>query len=219
MITIHGVYRSRATRPLWLLGELGLPFTHVPVIQAYRLADPGAEGAPLNTASPEFMAINPMGEIPVLEEDGLVLTESLAITLHLARKHGGELAPRDAAEAAQTDQWMLFGATALETPGLELMFTIVRGEAETPEGAAKMAAAEAALARPLRRLEAHLQGRDWLLGDRFTVADLMVAECLRYGQTHKPLLTPFPRVADWIGRCQARPAFQAMMAARAAEPA
>jgi glutathione S-transferase len=219
MITIHGVYRSRATRPLWLLGELGLPFTHVPVIQAYRLADPGAEGAPINTASPEFLRINPQGEIPVMEEDGLVLTESLAITLHLARAHGGDLAPKDEAEAAQTDQWMLFGATALETPGLDLMFTIARGEAETPEGAAKMGAAEAALARPLSRLEAHLDGRDWLLGDRFTVADLMVAECLRYGQTHKPLLAPFPRVGAWIARCQARPAFQAMMAARTAEPA
>ncbi|MFN4171954.1 MAG: glutathione S-transferase family protein [Pseudorhodobacter sp.] len=219
MITIHGVMRSRATRPLWLLEELGLPFHHVPVIQAYRLPDPMAADAPLNTASPAFRRLNPQGTIPVMEEDGIVLTESLAITLHLARRHGGDLAPRDAIEAAQTDQWMLFGATALETPGLDLMFTLARGEADTPQGAAIIAAAVAALERPLQRLEAHLEGRDWLVGERFTVCDLMVAECLRYGQSHTPLLEGHPHVAGWIGRCQARPAFVAMMAARAAEPA
>ena len=52
MLTIYGVYRSRATRPLWLIEELGLPFKLVPVIQAYRLADSSAPGAPLNSGSP-----------------------------------------------------------------------------------------------------------------------------------------------------------------------
>ena len=219
MLKIHGVYRSRATRPLWLLEELDLPFTHVPVIQAYRLADPAATDAPAHTATPEFRRLNPQGTIPVLEEDGHILTESLAITLHIARRHGGMLAPQDETEAAETDQWMLFGATALENPGLDLMFTLARGEAETPEGTAKMAAAVTAMERPLARLEAHLEGRDWLIGGRFTVADLMLAECLRYGQSHAPLLAPFPRSSAWLARCQARPAFVAMMKRRAEEPA
>ncbi|MBL4915979.1 glutathione S-transferase family protein [Szabonella alba] len=219
MLTIHGVYRSRATRPLWLLEELGLPFTHVPVMQAYRLADPMAADAPAHTATAAFRRLNPQGTIPVMEDGGMVLTESLAITLHIARNHGGALAPKDAIEAAETDQWMLFGATALENPGLDLMFTLARGEAETPEGAARMAAAVAALERPLTRLETHLKGRDWLLGGRFTVADLMLAECLRYGQSHAPLLAPFPLSSAWLARCQARPAFVTMMKRRAEEPA
>ena len=91
MLTIYGVYRSRATRPLWLLHELGLAFTHVPVIQAYRLQDPAAADAPFNTTSPEFLKINPFAQIPVMVEDDLVLTESLAIALHIARRHGGAL--------------------------------------------------------------------------------------------------------------------------------
>ena len=86
MITLYGVYRSRASRPLWLLAELGLPFSHIPVIQAYRLkTDPNAADAPLNTATPSYLTVNPQGQIPAYIEDGLVLTESLAITLHIAR--------------------------------------------------------------------------------------------------------------------------------------
>ncbi len=61
MLKIYGVYRSRATRNLWMAGEIGLDFEHVPVIQAYRLPDPFAPDAPLNTRTPSFMAVNPMG--------------------------------------------------------------------------------------------------------------------------------------------------------------
>ncbi|RVK86549.1 glutathione S-transferase, partial [Sinorhizobium meliloti] len=89
MLTIYGVYRSRASRNYWMAGELGLPFRSVPVVQARRVADPLAADAPLNTKSPGFLAINPMGLIPAIEDDGLVLTESLANNLYLARKHGG----------------------------------------------------------------------------------------------------------------------------------
>ena len=114
MLTIYGVYRSRASRPLWLLEETGMPFTHVPVIQAYRLSGPGEAGDMLNTASPEFLKVNPHGQIPAMDDDGLVLTESLAITLHLARKHGGGLGPADAAELALMENWALVAATAVE---------------------------------------------------------------------------------------------------------
>ena len=59
MIALYGVFRSRASRPIWLLYELDLRFTHVPVIQAYRLPQASAANAPLNTASPEFVKVNP----------------------------------------------------------------------------------------------------------------------------------------------------------------
>ena len=95
MLKIYGVYKSRATRILWLVEELGVPFELVPVLQAYKLKDPTASGTRLNTRSPEFLAVNPMGSIPTIEDDGLVLNESLAQTLYVARKHGGPIAPRD----------------------------------------------------------------------------------------------------------------------------
>lgn len=219
MLTIYGVLRSRATRPLWLLEETGTAFHHVPVIQAYRLTDPAAADAPLNTQSPAFLAISPQMAIPVMVDGDLVLTESLAITLHLARRYGGALGPQDAAELALAEQWALFAGISLDPPGVEILYTYVDGLAETPEGAAKIAASAERMARPLARLETHLTAHEHIMGQRFTVADIMVAECLRYGQAHRPMMEAHPRTNEWLLRCQARPAFQAMMARRNAEPA
>jgi len=219
MITLYGVYRSRASRPLWLLGEIGLPYAHVPVIQAYRLTDPKTADAPLHTASSAFLAINPQGQIPAMVEDGLVLTESLSITLYIARRHGGAFGPADDAETALMEQWALFAATAIETPAVEILYMIADGADKTAEGQSAIAINAEKLRRPLRRLEGHLSNRDWMVGDRFTVADLNTAECLRYAQGHPTLLGEFPRVKAWLETCQARPAFAAMWAARVAEPA
>lgn len=94
MPKLYGTWRSRATRNLWFANEIGLDLTLVPVWQAYRLDDPGAPDAPLNTLSPEFLAISPAGAIPVLDDGGLILSESLAINLHLARKYGGDMGSR-----------------------------------------------------------------------------------------------------------------------------
>lgn len=211
MLTLYGVCRSRASRALWLLAETGTPFDHVPVIQAYRLADPAAADAPRNTASAEFLAVNPMGQIPALTDQGLLLTESLAITLYLAKAHGGALGPKDLAEDAQMTNWALFAATAIEPAALAILQA-------APEDAETVRSAAVKLDRPLARLDGHLDGRDWLL-DRFTAADICVAECLRYAQGHGGLVAAHPRAFGWLARCQSRPAFKAMWAARALEPA
>ena len=107
--------------------------------------------------------------------------------------------------------WAFFAASAIEPVSI----VILRGETEQPDA---VASAAEALARPLSRLEAHLAGREWLL-DRFTAADICVAECLRYAQGHAGLVARYPATFAWLTRCQARPAFQAMWTARAAEPA
>ena len=219
MITLYGVFRSRASRPIWLLYELGLPFTHVPVIQAYRLPQASAPDAPLNTASPEFLKVNPIGQIPAYVEGGLTLTESLAITNHIARTRGGALGPQTPAEAALIDQWTLLAVTAVEGHALEIMMVTNAGGNKTPEGQATIAIAAEKLRRPLARLEAHLGQHPWLVGDRFTVADINVAECLRYGQSHPTLIAEFPTVTAWLGNCQSRPAFKKMWDARISEPA
>jgi glutathione S-transferase len=219
MITLYGVFRSRASRPIWLLYELGLPFTHVPVIQAYRLAEASAADAPLNTASPAFLKVNPQGQIPAYVEGDLTLTESLSITNHIARTRGGALGPQTPAEAALIDQWTLLAVTAVESPALEILNVVGAGGDKTPEGQGAIAINAEKLRRPLKRLEAHLSAHPYLVGDRFTVADLNLAECLRYAQGHPTLLGEFPAVKAWLEKCQARPAFQKMWAARMAEPA
>lgn len=219
MLTLYGCYRSRATRPLWALFETGLDFDHVPVIQAYRLPNPDAPDAPIHTASAVFLAVNPMGQIPAMVEGDLVLTESLAITLHVARLAGGPIAPANNAETSLMEQWALFATSAVEGPALEITFAFAKGQDKSPEGAALIARSAEALHRPLARLEAHLATQDWLVGGRFTVADIVVEECARYAQSHPTLLAGYPAVSAWIARCQARPAFQKMWAGRLAEPA
>lgn len=210
MITLYGVYRSRASRPLWLLGEAGVPFAHVPVIQAYRVAandDPGM----WTSASPAFLKVNPMGQIPAMTDGDLLLTESMAITLYLARAYGGPVGPQSAAEDGAILNWAFFAATALEPLSVVIL--------QTPaEEADAISAAVERIRRPLARLEAHLAGRDWLM-DRFTAADVCVAECLRYAQGHAGLAAEFPSAFGWLARCQARPAFQAMWERRLSEPA
>ncbi len=219
MATLYGVFRSRASRPIWLLYELGEEFTHVPVIQAYRLPQASAPDAPFNTTSADFLKVNPQGQIPAWVEGDLTLTESLAITNHIARTRGGDLAAQTPAEQALIDQWTLLAVTAVETPALEILNVQGAGGDKTPEGQGAIAINAEKLRRPLKRLEAHLAAHSHLVADRFTVADLNLAECLRYAQGHPSLLAEFPAVKAWLETCQSRPAFQRMWAARMAEPA
>jgi glutathione S-transferase len=217
MLTLYGVYQSRASRPLWLLAEANVPFAHVPVIQAYRLTHPDAPDAPLHSRSPAYLAINPQGQVPALEDDGLILTESLAITLYLARRYGGGLGPADAAEDALMLQWALFAATAVEPDSIAIYLSEQPPRAGTPEAIAARAAAAGRLHTPFARLDRHLAGQDHLVGGRFTVADIMVAECARYAQADTALMDHFPNVAEWLARCHDRPAFRQMWARRLAE--
>lgn len=217
MLTIYGVYRSRAIRPLWVLEECKAPFTHVPVIQAYRLTDSTPTTVALNTAMPEYLAINPLGQVPAMRDGALLLTESLAICLHIARKYGRDIGPASDDEASLMEQWALFAATAVEPAAIEILYTTRDGNAETPTGQGIIRLAAEKLKRPLARLEAHLEHHDWLL-NRFTVADIMVAECLRYGQSYGPLLSDYPKTARWLAAAQARPAFNTVWSKRNAEP-
>lgn len=217
MLKIYGVYRSRASRNIWLANELGLAFEHVPVIQAYRLADPIAPGAPLNTRSPAFLKINPSGQIPSIDDDGVVMHESLAINLYLAKKHGGPLAPANVAEDGQMAMWSLWAATGLERHALDVLYHTV-GKPPAERDPAVAAAGVAALRAPFKVLDAALVDGS-LVGRRMTVADINVAEIVRYAMPATELFDANPRVKAWLAACHARPAFKAMWAKREAEPA
>jgi glutathione S-transferase len=217
-LKLYGLLKSRASRVVWIANELGIPYELIPIVQAYRLANPDAPNAPLNTSSPSFRKINPNGLIPTVDDDGFVLHESLAITLYLAKKHGGPLAPRDAREEAEMTMWALWAATEVEPHSLLLL----RHRRDYPPEKRDPAVALeciAALRRPFGVLqEALTKGGGHLVGGRFTVADLNTAEVMRYAQAAPELFAEFPHVEVWLKACQARPAFQAMFAARNAEP-
>lgn len=217
MLKIYGVYKSRATRILWLMEELGMPFELVPVIQAYKLKDPMAADARLNTRSPEFLAVNPMGSIPTIEDDGLVLNESLAQTLYVAKKQGGTIAPRDLNEEAQMLQWSLFAATSIETDALKISMANASGKLSSAEGLAEAAEVAKMLARPFGVLEKHFTQNDYAVGGRFTVADINLAEVVRYAQAYQLIFDAHPKTAEWLARIQSRPGFKAMWEKRLAE--
>ena len=219
MLTIYGCYRSRASRNIWLANELGIKFKHVPVIQAGRTPDPLAVGAPINTKSPEFRKINPNGQIPAIDDDGLILNESLAINLYLARKHGGPMAPANVAEEGQCAAWTLWAATEVEPHSILVLYNMV-GKPPAERDAKVAASAIEALRSRFAVLDGALAaGGGYVVGKRFTVADVNLAEVFRYAMPAAELFAAAPNVKAWLAACHARPAFKAMMAAREAEPA
>jgi glutathione S-transferase len=218
-LRIYGVLRSRITRNVWLLSELGLPYERIPVIQVYRLPDPDAPDAPLHTSSPAFKKVNPNGLIPVLDDDGFVLNESLAINLYLAKKAGGPLAPADLREDADMTMWALWAVTECEPHSINILYhRLAKPEAERDHALAALSVEK--LQRPFDVLDRHLESSGgFMVGGRFTVADINTTEIFRYAQAAPELFATRPAVKAWLEACQSRPAFKAMMTARNAEPA
>src|SRR5229473_3305745 len=141
-LKIYGIARSRAFRTLWMAKELGLDYEHVKV----DFADGG-------TRQPAYLAINPNGHVPAIDDDGFILWESMAINLYLAKKHSaGELYPTRPEDEARAWQWSFWDMTEVERPVL----TALMNRAFYPEEKRDAAAADAAeqtLAQPLRVLE------------------------------------------------------------------
>lgn len=200
-LKIYGIAASRAIRPLWAAEELGLPYEHL------RWHYQGPE-----TREPAYRAINPNGTVPAIDDDGLVLFESLAITLHLAqtRPEGGLWAD-DARGVAQIYQWTLWAATEAEPLARQWFH---HTGFLPPEQRIPALAEEAIdkLQQRLRVLEDHLAARDWLLGERFTVADLNLAAVLQ--RLSVLARGELPHTHDWHRRCLARPAAQRAWALR-----
>jgi glutathione S-transferase len=218
MLTIYGVHRSRASRNIWLAHELGLPFNHVPVMQLYRLPDAKAADATLHTKSAAFLKVNPNGHIPSIDDDGLVLHESLAINLYLAKKHGGPLAPANTAEDGEMGMWSLWAATEVEPHAINVLYHRVVNRVGAMDPKIGDAAVEA-LKAPFAVLDRAVAKTGWLVGGRFTVADINAAEVVRYAQAAPELFDAAPRAKAWLAACQARPAFRKMWEAREKEPA
>jgi glutathione S-transferase len=217
MLRIYGVYQSRASRNYWMARELGIEFESVPVIQARMLDDPLAPGARINSRSPEFLKVNPNGHIPTVEDDGLVLWESIAINLYLARKHKGPLAAGSLTEEGLIEMWSFWAVNNIEQHAVKIVLTHDNALGDTPGGRETLDVATRLLKRPFEILNQHLAEQDYLVGNRFTVADLNVAEIVRYAMTEKALTEANPNVVAWYERCHDRPAFRDMWKARSEE--
>lgn len=193
MLTIYGTKPSRVARCLWALEELGLPYRQV------RVTD---------QRSPAFLALNPMGKVPVLVDGDFVLTESLAINAYLAAQAGSPLLPADLRRRARVDQWSSWAVTEVE-----FHFTIMVREIRRAAGAgiepdsALVAACLRAVRDTLGVLETYLgNGHAYVAGDAFTIGDINVAFPIS-GIAPRLDMAAFPKLAAWLARCTARPAW------------
>ena len=200
MLRVYGAAKSRALRTLWMAGELGLSFDH----KNYLPRAP-------ETRTPEFLALNPNGRVPVIDDDGFVLAESMAINFYLAKKHQSALYPADPKLEALALQWSLWETDRLDRQ----IVNYVRHSTELPQAERKPEIAEAAwqeVVPALDVLEIALTKSAWLAGPAFSVGDLNVASAL-----YRALfvdLAKWPHVQAWLNRCWERPAAKRARAMR-----
>jgi glutathione S-transferase len=193
MTKLHGTSRSRSARSLWALEELGVNYEHLPM--------PTTEAK-----SPAHLKLNPNGHVPVLEDDGAVVWESMAINLYLAEKYGkNSLWPAEPAARADIYKWSFFAMTEVEPHLLTLLRNRVMAPPDQRDEKAALAAVEA-LKAPLNALEGALKGKEYLLGNNFSIADLNVAAVLSWAPMMKLDLSSTPAVQAWLNKCLGREA-------------
>jgi glutathione S-transferase len=199
-LKIYGTSRSRANRVIWMAEELGISYETISVdLSAPR--------------DPAFLAVNPNGRLPAIDDDGFHLFESMAINLYLAKKHGGPLTPRDLGEDAKMIQWSFWAVSELEKPGLDYLMHTMFLPPEKRDSSIPGKALET-LKRPIAVLDQALEASGYLVGDRFTAADLNVGNFVAYLASAREFLGQYPHVADFVGAVVARPAFKKAMPAR-----
>jgi glutathione S-transferase len=189
---LYGSAKSRASRSLLALEELGLPYEHEPL----RPWDSSADRAVL-------AAVNPNGRAPVLIDGEVIIWESMAINLYLGDRYGGSLWPEDLAGRAHLYQWSLWSQTEVDV--------LARHKARFGKDAARKQQAEGERLEVMTRLNTALVGRSYLIGDTFTLADLNVAATLSEPWENGLIdgdLNPSDHhlgaLADWLHRCTSR---------------
>src|SRR5271155_5815897 len=164
-LKIYGVARSRAFQSLWMATELGLEYAHI----KYDFT--------VGTRQPAFLSIIPNGHVPVIDDDGFKLWESMAINLYLGKKYGSVLLPKTLEGEAEAIQWSFWVMTEGEKPALAVL--LQRFFLPKDQRDAKLAdEGEHQLQKPLAVLDQRLATTGYLVGPIFTVADLNVASVL-----------------------------------------
>ena len=190
---LYGSSISRASRSIWAMEETGIDYDHVPTNFM--------EG----TKAPEYLAINPNGRIPALVDGELVLCESMAINLYLAKKYAPNLYPDNEADEARTNQWSVWGISEIEP--LQMRIVVQKFFVDDEKRNYKaIEGSEKGLKRPLAVLDAHLADRKWLVGEGFSIADLNLSAVMSLLKQTKTDFSEFENVTRWIDTCYQRPA-------------
>lgn len=192
--TIYGVSGSRAIRSLWAIEEVGIEYTHVPT---HFFKDSKTE---------EYLTVNPNGRIPALVDGDVTLCESMAINLYLTKKYAPALYPANDADEARTMQWSVWAISEIEPLQMQIVIQKFFSQGNTDQSI--IDSATESLARPLKVLDEHLAGQDYLLGNDFTVADLNLAGVMQLMLMVQFDFSAFPNVSDWLNRCSGRDALK-----------
>ncbi|MBV8911060.1 MAG: glutathione S-transferase family protein [Gammaproteobacteria bacterium] len=182
----------RDLRARWALEEAGLAYNT-------RLLEQGDQD------KPEYRALQPFGQMPILEEDGLVLFESGAIVLHIGERSEA-LLPKEAGARARAVQWLIAALNSIEPFAMNVAL-IDLFYANEEWAKLRRPGAMAFAQRRLAALSASLGDKPFLDGGRFTAGDLMMATVLRI-LAHTELISSDARLAGYVGRCTSRPAFR-----------
>ena len=185
----------RDLRVRWALEEAGLPYQVRLITQEEKL-------------TPSYRALQPFSQVPSYRDDDVVLFESGAIVLHIARSSAA-LLPADQAGRARATAWVFAALNSVE-PFIIGLIDVDIFSREAPWARESRSHKEAMVKKRLSDLAERLTGRDWL-EDRFTAGDLMMATVLRILR-HTDLVTSDPTLAPYLARCEARPAFQKALA-------
>ena len=193
MIVVHHLNDSRSQRVLWLLEELGTPYE----IRHY------ARDATTRLAPPELRAIHPLGKSPVVQDDGRTIIESGAIVDYLIRRHGqGRLQPAAGSDDFEAyKQWLHYAEGSAMLPLMLKLYASRLGDAAAPLGPR----IDSELANHLGYVNRSLEGREFLVGDSLTGADIQMSFV---GEAARGLRASYPAMDAWIKRLQARPAYQ-----------
>jgi glutathione S-transferase len=195
MIQLYGNLRSRAMRCLWMLEEVGEP---------YQLIEKSTRADDLQSA--EYLRLNPNARIPALVDGEVVLWESMAINLYLAQKYEGPMHCAGPEVLGLSAQWSFWAVLEIEA----LLLDLLQHRAVLPEFARDASYAERdelLLRKPLGILNDALAGREYLVGNSFTVADLNVASILVWGKIARLDMSIHPEATRWLDGCLARAAY------------
>jgi glutathione S-transferase len=184
-LKIYGATQSRAFRALWAAKELGIDYEHVKDI-----------------SHPDFVKVNPNAKMPALSDGNTHIFESMAINLYLARKYDKGLWPKSVEDEGVTFQWSFWVMTEVEKPLLNVLMDVL-GMKKDAKAADE---GRAALEKPFNILNMALAGKDYLLGNEFTIADLNVASVINWAKPAKIDLAQWPNLKAWLDRCTSRPA-------------
>jgi len=154
---------------------------------------------------PEFLAINPFGQVPVIDDDGVILADSNAILVYLAQKYGkGRWLPTDPVGAAQVQRWLSAAAGPIHAgPATARLITVFGA----PYNAEEVIARSHAL---LKVVEQHLDSNTYLVGDTVTIADIAGYTYIAHAPEGNVSLEPYPHVRAWLARVEALPGFVGM---------